>query len=288
MKPPTILVLGAHGMLGHTIYRYLYSRYPQSTWGTVKRNDGELMLFEFNAHSLKTLEGISKNIGKVDYIINCIGILQNNEDKKEMKYINAQFPQKLALSLNSNNAKLIHVSTDAVFAPNESNLTEESKPSPADYYGTTKLQGEPLSTSAISIRTSLIGFDPYGHKGLLEWALQPSKFPLNGYSNQLWSGCTTLQFATLCEQIITNNFFQKMRLASPVFHFAPFIEISKHDIIATILTLMKNKNTVTKKLAEPISRSLKTKYPHLLFLNHMENTLKSALQNLISFEKLVK
>lgn len=284
-QSPTILVLGAQGMLGRTVYTYLHSLYPTNTWGTVKEAIKNSDYFSFNAHSITSFKAIYKKLGKIDYLINCIGILRGNKDIKEMTFINAKFPIKLSLVAEENNSKLIHISTDAVFSPLEKTVTEDTPPTPTDIYGKTKLHGEPLSQNTITIRTSLLGFDPLHHKGLLEWALQSQKTTLDGFSDQIWSGCTTFQFAKFCELLIKTNTFQKMRETSPIFHFSPIGNVTKHAIIKTFLTLMKNKKTVTKKTSEPISRSLITNYPHLLFLDQQEKNIKDALSDLILFEK---
>lgn len=282
---PTILVLGAQGMLGRMVFNYLSSQYPKTTWGTIRKKEKKQFLLTYDAHSLKQLENIYKNLEGIDYLINCIGILQSNKNTKEMIYINEKFPNKQARFAEKNNIKIIHVSTDAVFSPDKNRVTENTPVSPSDLYGQTKLAGESVSKNVITLRTSLLGFDPYNHKGLLEWVLQTTQKPLGGYTNQLWSGCTTLQFAKLCELVIKNDAFEEVRNVSSVFHFAPLVKITKHDIIKTLLLLMQDKRNIVKQTSDPISRQLHTHYPDLLFLKHQEKNLKKALKELLIFEE---
>lgn len=280
---PTILVFGAQGMLGHTVYNFLKNAYPSTTWGTVrKRKNNNKHLLHFDAYELKNLEIIFEKLKKIDYIINCIGILQNNTNSGEMGFINGIFPHKLALLAEKYNSKLIHISTDAVFSKLAGNINEDVRPSPENIYGKTKLQGEPSSPNAISIRTSILGYDPNKHKGFLEFILHDKN--IKGFSNQLWSGCTTLQFAKLCELIINHNTFQNIRDHSHVFHFSPIRKTTKHDIIKTFLQLNKNKKRIKKITNKTTTRVLASKYQGLLFADQFQNDLKTALQDLILFE----
>ena len=97
--------------------------------------------------------------------------------------------------------KVIHISTDAVFAKNSGKSIETDIPLPEDIYGMTKYLGEISHKNVMNIRTSLIGLSPFKKSGLIEFALN-STGRISGYTNQKWSGCTNLQFAKLCEHII--------------------------------------------------------------------------------------
>jgi dTDP-4-dehydrorhamnose reductase len=277
---PKILVLGANGMLGHTVFRYLNNFYE--TFGTVKDNPPDDSLLTFDAHDYTKLNKILKD-KNITYIINCIAVLQNNPNEKEMKYVNAEFPHKLTAIVENNHVKLIHISTDAVFDHAMKKVTEEDIPTPTDIYGKTKLQGEPLSDNAITIRTSLIGLDPKNHKGLLESVLQEKE--VTGYINQLWSGATTLQLAKLCHLIVSNGSYQSMRRKSHIFHFAPVQQISKYAIIKAFFEVIKYNKNVKKSIDKPLSRQLITKYPDLLYLAQVHEDLKKAIEELAKFEQ---
>jgi dTDP-4-dehydrorhamnose reductase len=276
-----ILVLGAQGMLGHTVFKYLSK--TNSVWGTARNNDPSKMLFQYDANDYTVLGNLIKR-NRIDYIINCIGILPANTNEQEMRFVNALFPHKLTTIAKAYNTNVIHISTDAVFSLVANEVDEETIPSPSDLYGNTKFLGEPQSSNVISIRTSILGLDPSNHKGLLEWALKTKT--IKGYTNQVWSGSTTLQFAQLCDKIINNGTFKTMRYHSPIFHFSPISRVTKHDIINTFLDLSKSKKKIKKVEGEKITRNLKTNYPDLLYIKHFEPDLKAALQDLITFERI--
>src|SRR5579871_3095151 len=206
---PKTLVLGADGMLGRIVFWYLNSKYS-SVLGTSRRKDSHFLYF--NAHSAqRDLTDIIQKKGNIEYIINCIGILKNEEDAQEMFEINAIFPHVLELLSEKYHFKFIHISTDAVFSPQSEKVFEDSTVKPDGMYGESKYKGETSSKNALTIRTSILGFHSTVHKSLLDWVLNTSQKTINGYINQKWSGCTTLQFAQFCEMLISQNKFEILR-----------------------------------------------------------------------------
>jgi len=85
---PNILVLGASGMVGQTIFSYLSKNYPMHIYGTARKSNHSLIFFDVSENNLSDLEE-----RKYDYIINCIGILKNG-DKEKMCSINSDFPKR--------------------------------------------------------------------------------------------------------------------------------------------------------------------------------------------------
>lgn len=286
---PSILVLGAEGMLGRGVYMYLKNLYPNSTWGThreVRKPYSALLKFDVY-NSEDDLSLILKKMRKIDYIINCIGILKKYDSVENLIYVNAFFPHKLASLAEKYHFKLIHVSSDAVFPENAGAVTENTISSPTDLYGTSKLLGEPFSQNALTFRTSIIGFDPLKHKGLLEWASMSTNHLLKGYTNQRWTGCTVVQYAQLCHRIISQNRFANFRKRSAVFHFAPLGPISKYDILNAYLAVAKPKEKDILKTAKgkKITRYLTSEYFDPNDLRKYTGDILKALKELIKFEK---
>jgi len=283
-----ILILGSDGMLGRTIFLYLDSLFPENIWGTTRKKKNQTKkIFFFNAETYqKDFLLIKKNLKKLDYIINCIGILKKDYDKQELVYVNALFPHLLEKLAEKNNFKLIHISTDAVFSPLSEKVSESSPVGPIDNYGSSKLLGETTSKNALTFRSSFIGLDPINHKGLLEWTLKTPA--LNGYTNQLWSGCTTIQFAKFCENIIRNNLFLKLRRQSPIYHFAPLKTLSKYQLIKTFAKLSKKDFAITKATGEKVIRTLMTNYFDSLSMNEYTSSTKEAIRELLLFESNIQ
>ncbi len=241
MKDPNVIIVGINGMTGQAVYRYLNKNHA-NIFGT-SRKGSELTLSVDNLTS--DFKKIIKKIKHVEYVINCIGLNSVDEkNKSEAVKINSQFPVKLSRLSKIYNFRLIHISTDGVFSNSSGKVDELEIPSPNDTYGITKLLGESLEGNSIVIRTSLIGVSPQKKKGLIEFVLN-SKNEIDGYENQVWSGCTTLQFAKFTESIIYDQKSLKIK-KSKIIHFAPLGPISKFALIKEIIKTRKLKIRVNK------------------------------------------
>lgn len=279
-----ILVLGSGGMLGHTVYNYLSKKFEDQVFGTDRTITKDPNIFVLKAEHIDwDLDAISQKVPDIEYVINCIGALRTGEGDN-MFYINSEFPKKLAKLCEKYKIKLIHVSTDAVFDPLSGTVTEKDTPNPTDDYGKSKLMGEPKRKSCITFRTSIIGLDPKNHKGLLEWVLNNKSKSISGYINQNWSGCTTLQFAQLCEDIIFNNNFSMMRELSHVFHFVPLGTLTKYELISDFLKASKIEKTLRKEKGTIINRKLQSIYSDYFPNKRYTNDIMRALEELILFE----
>jgi len=281
-KEKQIVVLGTNGMVGSMVYSYLTKNADLDVYGTV-RNTHLLSdrIFYLDVRTCrKDFIAIINKLKNVDYIINCIGILKTNTLSDYYK-INSNFPKDMALLAQKYRSNMIHISTDGVFSQLSTINNETSVANPEDDYGKSKLLGEPDSQSTISIRSSFLGLDPQQHKGLLENIL--SSQHINGYTNQLWSGCTTLQFSQLCKRIIIEDTFQHMRNKSHIYHFAPLKNITKYEIIKKFLSIKKIAKAVTRTENKPITRQLVTRFQNEIFLDSFSSSLHEALLELISY-----
>lgn len=279
LKFPNVLVLGATGMLGRTIYKYLKIK-NKNVFGTSRnRNNKELFFFYIRSGNI-SLDKIFKRI-KPDCVINCIGALEGS-DKNKLNLLNIQLPKKLLKESKKHNFKIIHMSTDAVFSKDKVNADEKSIPNPEDSYGKSKLLGE-INENALNIRASFIGLDPDEHKGLLEYAIE-NKEKSVGFTNQKWSGSTTLQLAKFIEWIILHNKFQQLYRKTKIIHFPPLGHITKYEIIKTFSKLIGIK-TIRGGKSEKLSRTLSTIYSKKIKLKNYSNNLYESLKELVKFEK---
>lgn len=285
-RKPCILILGSSGMLGRTMVKYFSRKFPHTVFSTLREQTKNKSIFYLSVASVEQdIKSILKKIKKIDYIINCIAVMNSNLDIKELVLVNTDFPKKLAAIAEKNNCKLIHISTDGVFNPLAGGVYESDIPTPPDNYGKSKFMGEPNSFSAITIRTSIVGFDPYKHKGLLEW-VRTARKPAKGFTNQKWAGSTVLQFAILCEKIIKRNSFEVLREKSSVFHFAPISNATKYLLIRDFFLALAQKNCVKKSLGIKKTRRLRTLFAEELYLKEFKKTGIKALKELIKFEKM--
>lgn len=137
-----ILVTGCNGQLGRAIRKEYASEEVAFINTDVAEGDGILALDITNVDAVLALVRAERP----DVIINCAA--HTNVDKCEEQWdlayqINAIGPRNLSIAAADVDAKLVHVSTDYVFAGNGTHpYTEFDEPGPVSAYGKTKLEGE--------------------------------------------------------------------------------------------------------------------------------------------------
>lgn len=166
-----ILVLGHKGMLGHMVYKYLSQfhevvtiphRFPSEEF---KRS-----IIKFDGH----------------YIINCIGsIPQKNTDFT----INSELPKWLE---RASRCRVIHPATDCEMDEDNYGLSKRKATEYIMSYGKkTKV-----------IRASIIGPEISSYKSLFEWFMRNDSQRISGYTDAIWNGITTLEWAKICNNMI--------------------------------------------------------------------------------------
>lgn len=137
-----ILVTGCNGQLGRAIRKEYADEDVAFINTDVAEGDGILALDITNVDAVLALVRAERP----DVIINCAA--HTNVDKCEEQWdlayqINAIGPRNLSIAAADVDAKLVHVSTDYVFAGNGTRpYTEFDEPGPVSAYGKTKLEGE--------------------------------------------------------------------------------------------------------------------------------------------------
>lgn len=273
-----IIIFGATGMLGRAIYKYL-SKKNSNVYGTSRKLKSKFIYLNAQ-NKIEKLKKIFIKI-KPEYVINCIGALKD-ANKVSLKDINSDFPKTVARISKTHRFKIISISTDAVFGNLQEKVTEDSIPIPDNKYGKSKIEGE-QKLNTLSIRTSIIGFDPNEHKGILEFLIKNKKTNNIGFLNQNWSGATTLQLAKFIEDLIYNKRFRSILKKTNVIHFSP-IKTNKYDIVRAFANILKLKKP-KKGLGIEINRILESKYISKNELKQYGNSLTKALKELINFDK---
>jgi len=284
-----IAILGCSGMLGSMVANYFYLHYCPS----------DLTYFSRTVDP-KKWQGIKKvtlddewkalgNIHEYDYIINCIGVIRqriNNDivsDKRNAFHMNVTLPHFLAEKTKGSNTKILQIATDCVFSGTEPIALLESTPhDPTDWYGKTKSWGEVKAKNFYNIRTSIVGPEqPPNHFSLMEWFLhQPANTTINGFTNHLWNGTTTLGFAKLCYTIITKN----IELSHNI-HFVNINTITKYEMLRTIAKVFGREDITIKPVEAPqvVYRALSTEHPEF-----NEYLIKEMGYDKPTFEDLIK
>jgi dTDP-4-dehydrorhamnose reductase len=171
-----ILVTGASGLLGLNLA--LEASQQHEVFGSVNKNVIQTTAFTLLQSDL-TIPGALEQIldeCQPEWVINCAALA--NLDACEAnpalaQQLNSEVPEKLANYVAKGGARLVHISTDAVFDGKRGGYTEEDQPNPLSLYARTKLKGEKAvltaNPQAIVARVNLFGWSLSGNRSLAEW-----------------------------------------------------------------------------------------------------------------------
>jgi dTDP-4-dehydrorhamnose reductase len=258
-----IAVLGSTGMLGSTMARVLTKslhgvyEFNRSGISVVESNSS----FEFDVTKIKKLSRVFSDL-EIDYIVNCIGMIKQviNNDKPEdialAEEVNSNFLEEIESFSKKYSIKVIQIGTDCVYSGQRGKYLESDTFDPTDVYGITKSIGERYATSSMLIRCSIIGRELSSKNSLMEWVLnQPLGAKINGYTNHIWNGVTTLQFSQIVLGIIESNSFKE-----GIQHLIPKDTVSKYELINIIAGRFDRRDlSISKFRADySIDRSLAT------------------------------
>jgi dTDP-4-dehydrorhamnose reductase len=141
------------------------------------------------------------------WVVNALGrIKQKTEDATELYLANSLFPIHLSTRMGPEQ-RLIHASSDCVFSGRRGRYAIGDERDAADLYGLSKALGEAVAQSGRCwvIRTSIIGPEMGKAWGLMGWFLGQSG-QVNGYTNHLWNGITTLEWAGMAWELMNGQF----------------------------------------------------------------------------------
>jgi len=199
-----------------------------------------------DAGDFRSLEEVLKK-NSWDAVINCIGILNQfaADNPSAAIRINSELPRFLAAKGEQYGYKLIHMSTDCVFAGNTGPYTEKSIPDGKTPYDVTKAHGEINDEKNLTFRCSIIGPDlnPQGI-GLLNWFLQQPG-PVKGFSRAIWTGVTTLELAKAMEAALQQNL-------GGLYHLVNNCVIPKFDLLTLFNEIFRNGAVSIEPVTQPI------------------------------------
>lgn len=233
-----VLVFGATGMLGATLFRAFSEDPTLEAFGTIRSASGaqhfepELRDALIPNIDLKGENGplAAFSIAKPDIVVNCVGIIKqlpNANDHLESLAINSSLPHRLAKYSSIAGARLIHFSTDCVYSGKGGQYKEEDFPDAYDLYGRTKYLGEVDYENAITLRTSIIGHELASAMSLVDWFLSQSG-EVKGFRKAIFSGLPTIEVARVIRECVIPN--PELR---GLFHLS-VDPINKYDLLRLI------------------------------------------------------
>lgn len=249
-----VAVLGATGMLGSMVVRYLSQRF--NVVATARNGYNYPGVKTRQLDILKTDDaGLLEVIQDCQWVINAIGAIpQRKIDPSLMVLVNGFFPTRLAMASQKTGIKVIQIATDCVYAGDKGGYVETNKPDNDEAYGRAKYLGEVAGIN--HLRCSIIGIEPQGYS-LLGWLLsQPKGATVTGYSNHFWNGITTLHFAKICNGIIEH----KIDLPHTQ-HIVPADSVSKAELLGYFKKSFNRQdiNILSEEQKTMINRTLSTR-----------------------------
>ena len=227
-----ILITGASGLLGANVALEA-ARAGHEVVGV----SGSRMLRTdaFTALSADLLDedvigGLIERV-RPDWVIHCAAIanLEICEQQPELaRRLNSEVPGILAERCREGGARLLHVSTDAVFDGVKGDYIETDEPNPQNVYAETKLAGEravaAADPEALVARVNLFGYSPSGARSLAE------HFLYNLIEGNPLKGFTDVYFCPLLVNDIARIFSRMLEAhLSGLYHVFSSECISKYD-----------------------------------------------------------
>lgn len=174
-----ILVTGASGMLGGNLAADWADRHE--VHGVFHQHRLVIEGVQMIGADLTDDQQVRTVMGKVkpELVVHCAAATDVDRCQREPEWAdrsNRVMSGVMARASREHSAKLVHISTDAVFDGVGGPYSETDPPNPISIYGKSKLEGEQLvqayATEAIVIRTNLFGwhFHP-ARQDLAEWFL---------------------------------------------------------------------------------------------------------------------
>jgi len=251
-----VVVFGSTGMVGRAVAAKL---------GTL--SDLEAIAVNRRDHGFDVTDRVIDTpalLRDATFAVNCIGLLRGdrsygaNAFQHKATLVNSLWPQRLAEAAAVFGCRVIHLSTDGVFAPGVEPADETTPISPSEIYGLSKALGEVNEEHVINLRFSVIGPAPDRGPSLWEWLIrQPRKAVVPGYATFGWTGCTSLQLAGLVADLVRPAVFDTVRSAGAVRHFLPNGTTTKFAVLELLASFLRPDLTVIEAVqATPNSRVL--------------------------------
>jgi dTDP-4-dehydrorhamnose reductase len=185
-----ILITGASGLLGLNLA--LEAASEHTVFGLVNQHGLHTQAFTV-LHADLLQPGAIQTVldqSQPDWVIHCAALANVDaceENPQQAVQLNSEVPAKLARLVARGGARLVHISTDAVFDGKRGGYTEDDPPNPLSVYAHTKLAGERLvaqaNPDAIIARVNLFGWSSTGRRSLGEF-----------FFNNLRAGQTVMGF----------------------------------------------------------------------------------------------
>lgn len=272
-----LLITGASGLLGLNLALAAVEKgYDVTGWSNRRILKG--VPFASEPVDLTCLQEIPTRIESIypDVIIHCAALANVDQAEQEpqlAELINARAPAVIADVAARLQARLVHISTDAVFDGSKGDYTEDDTPNPLNTYARTKLAGEQAvagtNAEAAIARVVFYGWSPSGDRGLAEFFYNnlAAGRPVTGYTDMFF---TPLYVRHLAETLLE---MAEFNLAGVYHVFGPDV-LSKYELGARLARTFG----LDERLIRPFAAAeLQDRAPRSLNLSMNTSRLQKAL-----------
>jgi dTDP-4-dehydrorhamnose reductase len=239
LRKRRILITGASGLLG--LNTALEAAGDHQVFGQVNSHRLKTCEFEVVQADLLAPQAVPRLLDRTqpDWVIHCAAMADIDaceRDPQQAHQINSEVPRELARHVARGGARLLHVSTDAIFDGRRGGSREQDSPNPLSVYARTKLSGEisvaEENPQALIVRVNLFGWSASGRRSLAEFFFNRLS------SGQECMGFTDVLFCPMLANDLGQVFMKMLDLElSGVFHAVGSECTSKYDFGRRIAVL---------------------------------------------------
>ncbi|MFN7171979.1 MAG: sugar nucleotide-binding protein [Fimbriimonadaceae bacterium] len=269
-----VAVMGSTGMLGTMCCRVLAEGGHEVVATVRNPHYGEALQESLGIETVGRLDVLAEDVQsqlsalpEIDAAVNCIGLIKQHMNDADPAstwralQINSVFPYHLDEFAAKRGIPVVQIATDCVFSGLKGQSTELDPHDAHDVYGKTKSLGEAPRTAIRHLRCSIIGLEAKSSASLIGWFLStPAGGQVNGFTNHLWNGVTTLHFARIAMAALENQ-----TSLPPLQHVVAGDTLSKYDMLHCFAEAFDRKDIVIQASETPASvdRTLGTVRPEV-------------------------
>jgi|TARA_B110000003_G_C16642270_1_gene530622 dTDP-4-dehydrorhamnose reductase len=254
---PKVLIIGASGLIGSNLYRYLYKKKFQVIGTFYKNEKMKKNFFKFNI--LKDKFEKVFNLNLISHVVIASGgekkldnIEKNYKFEKEIGY---ERIKRIIDECSLKKIKLIYISSDAVFDGRKGNYSENSKRKPINKYGKIKYLTEEYIKKKINnyiiIRVSKVLSIKKKEKNILNDLID--SFMKENYKYASDEYFTPIFVNDLCNSIY-NLIYKNL---NGIFHLKSLGKISRYELAKKLVSYLKLKTKINKTLIKKLNLEAK-------------------------------
>lgn len=262
-----VLITGISGLLGHACASEAQKR-QHSVAGvqhTANLQFPSIRVFKSDLTNRAAAEQILEQV-KPDWVIHCAaltGVDYCESHQDEAFRINSALPDSLSKSTTQFGARLLYVSTDAVFDGIKGGYTEDDLPCPLNVYARSKLLGEEAvlqNQSNLVVRTTMFGWNMQPKLSLAEWVLHELQCgrKINGFVDVVFSPLLTTVCAGMMFDLILSGARGLYHLAAnaPWSKYRFACELAKEFGLDSCLIAEARSDALPNRAVRPLNTSL--------------------------------